>query len=311
VKTVSGVAASQPNAFRARSSLRTGFVCLITSMLVAGIGVTLNKGFGVNDLSAFLFWSLPFAALVACLGLVNIYRRVRLLTGYLIAVIAGTLLGIVWTFIVGALLGPSFGAFGFPVWSCWVAGGASAMVTSVGTFKEVRQFFSELILVGSICLFAVVGAEPFSIWLSADQKLEVTMIKWLPGPSELTMQRATDPPNYYGPLTKDLIQLKEIGLTGKLNFSSGGHYGEGNKSSRAIIVMQRQIKQAVDLPQPDGVTIIYIQDENNHWKRYPSDAPVLNRNIRLEVPANKPTLTDYWVELANGARQGAQAFYWD
>ena len=110
----------------------------------------------------------------------------------------------------------------------------------------------------------------------------------------------------------DHFLLREIGLTGKLSIFGGGQYGKGNKDSRAIIVMQRQLnKRTVDLPQPDRVTVIYVQDENNNWRMYPSNAPTLNRNIRLEVPAHKPNITDYWVELAGGARQGAQAFFWD
>ena len=123
-----GIAANKPSPFSSKSTLRTGFICLITSIIVAGIALVLNDGFGANDMWAFLFWSVPFAAVVAFISVANPYRNLGSFARYCAAVIAGALIGVVWTFIVALLVGPWFLAFSFPVLSCWVAGGVSGMV---------------------------------------------------------------------------------------------------------------------------------------------------------------------------------------
>jgi hypothetical protein len=291
--------------------VRTALVCLVASAFVATISIVRNSGFGIGDLWPFLFWSIPFAVGIASMNFTKLFCRPHPLLRYFVPVFVGITAGILWTVIVRVFLGPWFGAFSFPVLFCWIAGGASGMIASCEASRR-RLKVADLILVGSICFLAIVGMDPIFVWLSNDQQLEVTFIKWTPKPETLSMQDIDDPPDYYGSVSKEFDQLKEVGLTGKLAVFSGGRYGAGNKHSRVIIVMQRQLeKRSKDLPQPDGVNVIYIQDENNNWRIYPSGAPTLQRTIRLEIPENKENITDYWVELASGARQGGQAFFWE
>jgi len=301
---------TRPTTSYTKSMLRTILVCLVASLFVATITIVRNSGFGIGDLWAFLFWSIPFAVGIASMNFTKLFCRLHPLLRYLVTMVVGMTAGILWTFFVRMLLGPWFAAFSFPVLFCWVAGGASGMIATGETAQRGLKV-TDVILVGSICLLAVVGMNPLFVWLSNDQKLDVTFIKWTPGPDPLSMQHTEDPPNYYGAVSKEFDGLKELGLTGKLRVFSGGQFGAGNKQSRVIIVMQRQIdKPNIDLPQPDAVNVIYIQDENSNWRMYPPGAPTLQRSIRLEIPQNKGNITDYWIELASGARQGGQAFFW-
>ena len=309
-----------PNALTSRSDphhakqmLYIASTCLIVSMIVAAIVVALNNGFGARDIWSFLFWSIPFALGIASINLTRLHCRLHLLFRYLMAVVIGIMVGVLWTFIVRIFLGPWFGAFSFPVLTCWAAGGASGMVTAVRTCTEKKKGFiwGKLILVTIICLLATTGAKSLFLWSSSAQRMTVTFIKWTPGPQTLSMSDESDFEDY-GLTREDINQLASFGLTGQLNVLSGSRTGGEIKHSRVIVVMQRQLdKLSIDLAQPNGVNVIYVQDENNNWRMYPANAPTLQRSIHLEIPKDKADVTEYWIELESGARQGGQAFFWE
>lgn len=294
-----------------KASFLAALICLAVSDLVAVSTVSLNQGFGAGDLWTFLFWSLPFAGAIA--GIVpfsmNLYCRLNAFIRIIVATFAGVVSGFIWTFVVASFLGAWFGAFSFPVLSCWMAGGASGMIAAIFACQRVTkgQIAIEAVFIAAICLLAVVGTKPFFIWLSHDQRLYVLNLKLTPSPtSELVMDEFTR--ENYDLTADDINQLKSLGLRGHIEGYSGGYYGEG-KPSRAIIVMQHQLKSSVELPQPDGVNVIYVQD-GDEWRMYPANAPTLKRTIRLEIPDDNKDVTHYWVEHASGARSGGQAFSW-
>jgi hypothetical protein len=274
--------------------------------------IIVNDGFGVGDIWSFLFWSMPFAAGVAVLArlLRRLCCRLSPLVTYLVAALSGALSGVVWTFVVALFLGSWFGAFSFPVFSCWMAGGASGMV-SASTVHEngvKRRVVLELAFVALICVSAVLGTAPFFTYLSTDQNLHVIFVQWKLGAEPLSV-KDLDALGVRIELTeKELAQLKAIGITGHLTVVGGSEHGNG-KHSRAVIIMQHQITDAVELLQPDGAEVIYLQD-GNEWKMYPSDAPTLRRVIRLEVAPISPRNTQCLVELSYGAMQGGLAFSW-
>lgn len=293
-------------------TLRSALVCLIASGLVATLMIILNNGFGVGDMWSFLFWSMPFAAGVAVLArlLRRLCCRLSPLVRYLVAALSGALSGLVWTFFVALLLGPWFSAFSFPLFSCWMAGGASGMVlaSSVDENGVKRRVLFELAFVALICVSAVIGTAPFLAHLSTDQNLHVIFVQWKSGAEPLSV-KDLDALGVRIELTeKELAQLKAIGITGHLTVVGGSEHGNG-KLSRAVIIMQHQITDAVELLQPDRAEVIYVQD-GNAWKMYPPDAPTLRRVIRLEVSPLSPRNTQCLVELSYGARQGGLAFSW-
>jgi hypothetical protein len=113
---------------------------------------------------------------------------------------------------------------------------------------------------------------------------------------------------------EDVVNLKSLGLTGQVSYAgSSGVVGLGKQTSeskRILIVMQSQLKEPVELKQPNGGNVIYIQNDDG-WKMYPSDTPTLERTIRLWADEKDPAwATLYSIELANGTRQGGTLFTW-
>ena len=286
----------------------TAVICFVVSALVASAKVAFNGGFGVSDILPFLIWTLPFAGVIALTKekLTSSLRWLSTLLGYTVAVVLGVVGGLLWTYLVAFFLGAGFGAFSFPVLPCWIAGGASAMIIGVGSYKGMRQSaLIELAIIAAMCLGVVMGSKPLFVFLSGGQELEVIAIKWQPGPELLTNLEVLG----INLSDRDLAQLKAIGLAGQVAYAGSGTHGEG-RHARALIVMQHQLTEPINLPQPDGVKVIYIQSEDG-WKMYPSDAPTLQRSIRLWADERDPTrATRYSVEHADGSRQGGTLFTW-
>lgn len=289
-------------------------VTLVISLLMAAIQVGLNNGFGSGDVLPFLLWSLPFAAVIALIRdkLFDFLRRRRVTHRYLLAVLIGTASGVLWTYIVAIFLGAWFGAFSFSVLPCWIAGGAAAMIAGIGGHNSsARSLITELIIVGALGLISMTVPKYLVDFLSSNQELEVVSLKWRPGAEPLAFEDTEGGPIFDKPrLTRDAMTiLNSLALRGHLAFTGRAIYGSGNPA-RVIIVMQRQVKEPVELLQPDGVTVIYVQDEDG-WKMYPSDAPTLQRTIRVWPDENDPTWeTRYLVENSDGSRQGGTLFTW-
>lgn len=90
---------------------------VLIALIEAVCWVALNRGFGVGDLYALAFWSVPFGSIVAAAGIVvRKYERpkIRVLRGILAAAV-GALLGLLWTLFMIQMMGPWFGTFSFPV----------------------------------------------------------------------------------------------------------------------------------------------------------------------------------------------------
>lgn len=214
--------------------------------------------------------------------------------------------GVLWTYLVALALGPWVGAFSFPVLSCWVAGGASGIIAAAGTCTKLKRGYvlAELLLVTAIITAATIGTEPLFILLSRDQRLELVFVLWKPSSDPLSVEKQYG----LGITSEELTQLKLIGVTGQLTVMGPGTFGRG-KHTRAVILMQHESESPVELAQPDGSEVIYLQYDNE-WKMYPPNAPTLRRTIRLEPDKRNPGATLYMVELADGSAQGGTAFTW-
>jgi hypothetical protein len=107
---------------------RLAFAATVAASLLAAVFLVVLSGWGADDLYPFLFWTLPFAAIVALAT-----RRVARLVsgkrgGAAIAASVGAVAGILWSIVVAMLLGPFVLAFGFPIWLAWAVGGAAGFV---------------------------------------------------------------------------------------------------------------------------------------------------------------------------------------
>lgn len=110
----------------------------------------------------------------------------------------------------------------------------------------------------------------------------------------------------------DFSHLQALGLKGRLRVIGCGSSGYAPHKARTLIVGRHQIKEPVDLPQPNNCELIYYQ-EGNEWKKVPKDAPVLKRRFRLSIEPTDRNRTNLWAEAYYGsdAGCGGGAFNWD
>jgi hypothetical protein len=79
--------------------------------------------------------------------------------------------------------------------------------------------------------------------------------------------------------------------------------GDAPYRTRTLIVAQHQIREAVDLPQPDQCEAIYYQ-VGDEWRKFPADAPTLKKRFRLSIDPANENLTNIWQEASFGSRFG-------
>jgi hypothetical protein len=110
----------------------------------------------------------------------------------------------------------------------------------------------------------------------------------------------------------DLTRLRSLGLKGRLRVTGWGTLGEAPYRSRTLIVAWHQIREAVDLPQPDDCEAIYYQ-VGDEWRLSPARAPVLKKRFRLSIDRANQNLTNIWAEayLGSVAGGGGGAFNWE
>jgi hypothetical protein len=102
---------------------------------------------------------------------------------------------------------------------------------------------------------------------------------------------------------EDFTSLEALGLRGKLIASGYCCLGDEPFNSRTLIVAQQQIKEAVDLPQPNNCQVVYYQI-GNEWRKFPKEAPVLKKRFRLSLDPTNQALFQLWVEAYFGSDAG-------
>jgi len=109
----------------------------------------------------------------------------------------------------------------------------------------------------------------------------------------------------------DFNRLRSIGLKGKLRNKGYGTLGEPPYKARTLIVLEHQIREAVDLPQPDACDLIYYQ-VGDELRRFPAEAPVLQKRFRLSIDQVNENITYIWHEAYFGSwAGGGGGFSWD
>ncbi len=110
---------------------------------------------------------------------------------------------------------------------------------------------------------------------------------------------------------EDFNYLRAIGLKGKLRAVGWGTSGYAPYKARTLIVAQHQIREAIDLPQPDACEVIYYQ-VGDEWRRFPAEVPVLKKRFRLSIDPANENRTDIWQELYFGSKAGnGGGFTWE
>ena len=110
---------------------------------------------------------------------------------------------------------------------------------------------------------------------------------------------------------EDFTFIEALGLRGKLIASGCGCLGDEPFNSRTLIVAQHPIKEPVDLSQPNNCQVIYYQ-VGDEWRKFPADAPVLKKRMRLTTDPANQALFHMWVEayFESDAGGGGGLFNW-
>ena len=110
---------------------------------------------------------------------------------------------------------------------------------------------------------------------------------------------------------EDFNSLETLGLHGKLRATGFCYLGHEPYKSRTLIVAERQIKESVDLVQPNNCQVIYYQ-VGDEWQKFPPEAPVLKKRFRLSIDPANQLLTRIWAEdyFGSDTGGGGGAFEW-
>ena len=248
--------------------------------------VTYSLGLRSWTETATILWiisrSVPFALLLGVAAAVQRRRMVDQRGGLLVAILAGSVLGLLYTILVVrfSLVTVDLAVLMF---SCWVPSGISAMV--------VAAFGKRLAVIAGIavlCLSSIFLAKPIFNVLAHNQRLTVAVVT----PSEPSTAQLEANPQDLGFETYEEFQtaknevferLRALGYGEDFRALSITREGEGKNSLAIIVVRTPVVKEAV-LPEPDHSTVVYVQRSEN-WEKKPTEVPVLRRSIRMKPPA--------------------------
>jgi hypothetical protein len=262
-------------------------VGFLVSSLIALASYSLGLWLGRNsdNLLRIIYYSGPFALLLGVTAAAQAIRSVDRMSSLLIAVFAGTALGLVYSYFVAAFLfaGPAF--FVVLMLSCWVPGGISAMLVAADGKR-----LSVMAGIAVLCLSAIFLTEPIFNAFTHNQLLTVAFVT----PSQESPTELTAYPETTGFHTSAEIQsaqnevlerIHAFGYSEDFRVLSLSRQGKG-KHSLAILVIRNPITKEVVFPEPDGSTVVYVQQSEN-WEKKPLEVPTLRRDIEITplVPA--------------------------
>jgi hypothetical protein len=163
----------------------------------------------------------------------------------------------------------------------------------------------------------VAGCHPLSSEHKAkalSQQLEIVWVISIGSTSNIQLQGLSDKLKI-----EEINQLNAAGVKGVLYVRAAGEHGGGHdKKARIVIVMSNQIRSTMDLPQPDGTNVIYLQKGDN-FQMLPKNTPTLAATIHLMPtrqaldPKQIALLTDcteYEIVREDGGVYGGTAFIW-
>lgn len=189
--------------------------------------------------------------------------------------------------------------------SCWVAAGASAMLTAV-----IRQTRPVLVATAILSSLAVILPAPLFNKLTNNQELTVALVT----PVNLVASR-TNPYQVIHTGSREfdvpkatahvLAALRSAGIQGEYHALSLCRIGTGKKSLQIILVNAPVVSRA-RLPQPDAAELIYVQTPEG-WNKIPAETPTLSRSVEVWGRRDRPDWLLYFsIPDASGINLGGR-----
>jgi len=174
---------------------------------------------------------------------------------------------------------------------CAVVAGICAILLSI-TARSRLIIATAVILV----LTALFVPAPTSDLINHNQELTVAVVI----PADATNEPDVRGDLYSSPLdvgsvtNRVLGLLRDNGIRGQYRVAILYRFGRG-KQALAVIVLTRPVLSNVQLHQPRGSDVIYVQ-ESEGWKQIPPHVPTLDRSLTLEPLDLKDALGHLVVE---------------
>ena len=256
-------------------------VGFLVSSLIALASYSLGLWLGRNsdNLLRIIYYSGPFALLLGVTAAAQAIRSVDRKSSLLIAVFAGTALALVYSYFVTRFLFAAPAFFVLLMLSCWIPSGISAMSAAADGKR-----LSVMAGIAVLCLSVIFLTQPIFNVFTHNQLLTVAFVT----PSHASTTQLTAYPETMGFHTSAEIKTAQnevferihaFGYSEDFRVLSLSRQGKG-KHSLAILVVRNPITKEVVLPEPDGSTVVYVQQSEN-WEKKPLEVPTLRRGIEI------------------------------
>jgi hypothetical protein len=206
-----------------------------------------------------------------------------------------------------------WGGFGHSVWLSpigWVDLGPFAFAIAAGACAMLLAITSRsrkaLLTVAVLVIVAAIAPGSVFNFITHNQELTIAVVTPLSTAAPISPEvgeRIDISHIDVGRVTSHVLHsLSEAGVTGK--YQVFGVYRQGHgKQVLAIIVFNQPVVTEIDLHEPRGADVIYVQ-ESDGWRKIPSQVPTLDRSISLRPPIGGDEFAFLMIHDADGEGHG-------
>jgi hypothetical protein len=194
-------------------------------------------------------------------------------------------------------LGPISWEIDLVAFVCGVVAGTCALLLSI-TARSRPVIATVAILI----LTAVLVPAPTYDLITQNQELMVAAaIPYSPDATnepDVTADVYSTPVEASSVANHVLSWIREEGITGRYRVYDLSRFGHG-KQVLAVIVFNQPVVSKVELQQPRGSDVIYLQQPDG-WKKLPPHVPTLGRSLALGPPESKDALAVLTINEVGG-----------
>jgi hypothetical protein len=220
----------------------------------------------------------------------------RSVASWLILIILAVALGCGYWLLIARTLGFGSMSLGMQALACWIAAAVAGLLLAVG--GRTRGLLGSTLA----CVLAIFVPAPIFNLLAHNQALTVAIVV----PDEMTGVSVS--PRNVGFDSQSAIEasasrvlqsIRAAQIQGNYRVVYQARRGEG-KQSLAILLLNAPVTASVQLPEPDGAEVLYVQGPHG-WTKTPLGAPTLHRNIEIwGASDDKSSLAYFGIPDATG-----------
>lgn len=261
-----------------RSVLTAAFALAVVSIIlfvayVVGSRLTNNT----DNIWRLLKLTIPFALFLALVTAAwpNLGGN-RSIASWFILIILAVALGCGYWLLVAHTLGFGSLGLGIQALACWIAAAVAGLLLALG--GRTRGLLGSTLA----CVLAIFVPAPVFSLLAHNQALTVAIVV----PDQMTGVSVS--PHDVGfdshsateaSASRVLQSIRAAGIQGNYRVVYQARRGEG-KQSLAILMLNAPVTSSIQLPEPDGAEVVYVQGPHG-WTKTPLGAPTLDRNIEI------------------------------